>query len=100
MRSHNGCEFIFLINSDLGLLVVPTRMGVLKPSDNGLYMLSHTTLPEATPPVGTSAAVDISVALTAHSDPLMWHPRFGNLNMQNLHSHRCSAVLGASSELL
>jgi hypothetical protein len=32
MQSHCGCEFLFPADYDIGLLVVPTRMGVLKPS--------------------------------------------------------------------
>jgi hypothetical protein len=39
MQSHNGCEFLFPIDSDNGLFVVPTRMRVLEPSGNGLYLL-------------------------------------------------------------
>jgi hypothetical protein len=56
MQSHSGCEFIFSIDSDTGLLVVPTRMGVLEPSGSGLYILPHN--PELPP----SASQD-----TAHS---------------------------------
>jgi hypothetical protein len=41
MQSHSGCEFIFPTNSDSGLLVVSTKMGVLEPSENGLYLLPH-----------------------------------------------------------
>jgi hypothetical protein len=41
LKSHCGCEFIFFTDSDTGLLVVPTGMGVLEPSGNGLYLLSH-----------------------------------------------------------
>jgi hypothetical protein len=41
MHSRNGYEFLFPIDSDVGLLLVPTGMGVLKPSGNGLYRLRH-----------------------------------------------------------
>jgi hypothetical protein len=43
MRSHTGCEFLFPTDTDVGLLPVPTRMGVLKPSGSGLYLLQHST---------------------------------------------------------
>ena len=39
--THIGCDFISPYYSDIGLLVVPTRMGVLEPSGNGLYLLPH-----------------------------------------------------------
>jgi hypothetical protein len=41
MQSHSGYEFLFPSDSDIGLLVVPTGMGVLEPSGNGLYLLPH-----------------------------------------------------------
>jgi hypothetical protein len=41
MQTHSGCEFIFPSNFDNGLLLVPTCMGVLEPSGNGLYLLPH-----------------------------------------------------------
>jgi hypothetical protein len=78
MQSHNGCDFVFPTDYDLGLLLVLTRMGVLKPSENGLYMLSHKTPPEGTPSMGHSAVVSSSVALTAHCALLRWHRRFGH----------------------
>jgi hypothetical protein len=48
MQSHSGCKFIFPTGSDTSLLVVPTRMGALEPSRNGLYLLPHNLeLPQA-----------------------------------------------------
>jgi hypothetical protein len=47
MQSDSGCAFIFPTDSDTGQLVVPTRMGVLEPPGNGLYLLPHN--PELTP---------------------------------------------------
>jgi hypothetical protein len=41
LQSHCGCEFLFPLDFDIGLLVVPRGIGVLKPSENGLYMMSH-----------------------------------------------------------
>jgi hypothetical protein len=51
MNSHPGCKFISPTDSVVGLLEVPTGMGVLKPAGNDLYLLSHNTLPEGLPPV-------------------------------------------------
>jgi hypothetical protein len=39
MQKHCGCEFSFPPATDIGLLIVPTGMGVLRPSGNGLYIL-------------------------------------------------------------
>jgi hypothetical protein len=38
IQSHSGCEFLFPTDYDIGLLVLPTRMGVLEPSGNGLLL--------------------------------------------------------------
>jgi hypothetical protein len=55
MHSHPGCKFISPTDSVVGLLVVPTGMGVLKSAGNGLYLLSHNTLPQGLPPVDSLA---------------------------------------------
>jgi hypothetical protein len=92
MQTHNGCEFIFPSNSDTGLLLVPTGMGVLKPSGNGLYLLPHQ--PDLPSSPSATAAPDPSprVALTSHCDPVLWHRRFGHLNMQSLQAHHTHGV--------
>ena len=41
MQTHSGCEFIFPYDYDTWLHVVPTGMGVLEPSGNGLYLLPY-----------------------------------------------------------
>jgi hypothetical protein len=41
MQSDSGCEFLFPTDYDTRLLVVPTGMGVLEPSGNGIYLLPH-----------------------------------------------------------
>jgi hypothetical protein len=41
VQSHSGCEFVFPTDSETCLLVVPTCVGVLEPSGNGLYLLPH-----------------------------------------------------------
>jgi hypothetical protein len=70
LQSHNGYEFIFHSDFDIGLLVVPTRMGVLEPCGNGLYMLPHQ--PQLPPRPSAEKARDSGsrVALTAHYDPV------------------------------
>jgi hypothetical protein len=59
-------------------------MGVLKPSGNGLYLLSNTKRPQGTPHVNTLAVLYISLALTVHYDYILWHRRCGHLNMHSL----------------
>jgi hypothetical protein len=81
MQSQSDCEVIFPTGYDVGLLVVPTKMGVLEPSGNGLYLQSQKTPPHGVSPVDTSAVVECSVALNAQCVPALWHPRFGDLNM-------------------
>jgi hypothetical protein len=83
MRTHSGCEFIFPSDNDTkclhvslwcllvwcllvvssSLLVVPTRMGVLEPSGNGLFLLPHKTKLPSSP--STTTVNDPSVALIA-----------------------------------
>jgi hypothetical protein len=92
MQSHCDCVFLFATSPHLGLLVVPTGMGVLKPSRNGLYLLSNTTRSQGTPPLDTSAVVDSSVALIAHLDPELWHRCCGHLNMQSLQAQYAYGV--------
>jgi hypothetical protein len=65
LQSHYRCEFVFSTDSDNGLLVVPTRRGVLEPSGNGLYLLPHR--PKLPPRPSAEKARDpcSRVALTA-----------------------------------
>jgi hypothetical protein len=56
MQSHSGCGFIFPIDSDVSHIVVPTGMGVLKPSGNGLYLLPHQPELPPRPPTDSSPA--------------------------------------------
>jgi hypothetical protein len=92
MQSHNGCEFIFPPNFDIGLIVVPTEMGVLKPSGNGLHLLPlQPKLPQR-PLADSPPRAGASVALTAKCDPVLWHCRFGHLHMQSLHAHHTHGV--------
>jgi hypothetical protein len=43
--------------------------------------------------MNTLAMLDTYVALTAHCDPVLWHKRFGHLNMQSLHAQHANGVL-------
>jgi hypothetical protein len=92
MQTHSGCEFIFPSNSDTGLLLVPTRMGVLEPSGNGLYLLPHQPELPSSPSAASARDPSPRVALTAQCDPVLWHRRFGHLNMQSLHAHHTHSV--------
>jgi hypothetical protein len=92
MQSHCGCEFLIPPASDVGLLVVLTRMGVLKPSGNELYLLSHTTSSKGAPPLDTSYVIDSSAALNAHIEPKLWHRRCGHLNIPSLHAQHNHGV--------
>jgi hypothetical protein len=86
MQSHSGCEFLFPTDSDTGLMVVPTRVGVLEPSCNGLYLLPHNPELPPSPSQDTARSHGPRVALNAQCDPVMWHRRFGHLNMKILHA--------------
>jgi hypothetical protein len=70
MQTHSGCEFIFPSNSGIGMLLVPTCMGVLEPSGNGLHLLPRQ--PELPSSPSATSAPDPSpwVALTAQCDPV------------------------------
>jgi hypothetical protein len=43
MQSQSGCKFIFPTDSYVGLIMVTIGMGVLRPSGNGHFLLSHKT---------------------------------------------------------
>jgi hypothetical protein len=86
MQSHSGCEFVFPTDSDTGMLVVPTGMGVIEPSSNGLYLVPHNYELPPSPSQDTARIHYPRVALTAQRDPVMSHRRFGHMNMQSLHA--------------
>jgi hypothetical protein len=92
MQTHNGCELIFPSNYDTGVLVVPTGMGVLEPSGNGLYLLPHQLELPSSPSAKTMHDPSPSVALAAQSDPVLWHRRFGHINIQSLQAHHTHGV--------
>ena len=67
-------------------------MGVLAPSGNGLYLLPHQIDP---PPITSAMTVNYpspSVALAALCDPILWHRRFGHLNMQSMRAQHTHGV--------
>jgi hypothetical protein len=92
MQTHNGCEFIFPFDSDTGMLVFPTRMGVLEPSGNGLYLLPHKPELPSSPSAMTVNNPSPNVALAAQCDHVLWHRRFGHLNIQSMHAQHTHTV--------
>jgi hypothetical protein len=92
MQTHSGCEFIFPFDSDTGVLVVPTGMGVLEPSGNGLYLLPHQPRLPSTPSATTMNDPSPIVALVAQCDLVLWHRRFGHMNMQSLQAQHTHGV--------
>jgi hypothetical protein len=46
MQSNSGCDFLFPTDCGIGMLMVSTIMGVLKPSCNGLYLMTHEQRPD------------------------------------------------------
>jgi hypothetical protein len=65
MQSHSGCEFLFPTDFDTCLLVVPTGMGVLEPSINGLYLLPHQPELPSSPSADQARGTGSRVARTA-----------------------------------
>jgi hypothetical protein len=92
MQSHNGCEFIFPTDSDIGLFVVPKGMGVLEPTGNGLNLLPHQPKLPSSPFEEKARDPYSRVALAAQCDHVLWHPRFGHLNMQSMHAQHTHGV--------
>jgi hypothetical protein len=87
MQKHSRCEISSPTNSDSGMLLVTTGMGMLIPSGNGQYLLprSHDCAGLPSRPVDSRSLN--SVALVAECDATLWHSRLGHLNMQSLHAH-------------
>jgi hypothetical protein len=92
MQFLSSCEFLFPTDSNIGLLVGPTRMGVLEPSGNGLYLLPHQPELPSSPSAEKVRDPCSRVALVAHCDLVMWHRRFGHLNKQSLQAHHTHGV--------
>jgi hypothetical protein len=92
MQSYSGCEFLFPTNFDIGFVVVPTCLCVLEPSGNGLYLLPHHPKLPPSPSHDNARCFGSRVALTAPCDPVLWHRRFGHLNMQSLHAQHTHGV--------
>jgi hypothetical protein len=99
MQSHCGCKFIFPTDSDVMLRVAPIRMGVLKPSRNGQYMLSQKPPQRGLLLVDSTATLDSSEALTSQCDLVLWHHLFGHLNIQRLQA-QCAHTVLATPALL
>jgi hypothetical protein len=90
MQKHSGCEFSFPTNTDSGMLLVTTGMGMLIPSGNGLYLLPRSHDCAGLSSHHVDSLRQKPVALAAECDAALWHSRMGHLNMQSLqaqHSH-------------
>jgi hypothetical protein len=75
---------LFPTNSDGGMLLVTTGMGMLIPSGNGLYLLPRPHDRAGLPSRQVHSLRQIPVALAAECDAALWHSRMGHLNMQSL----------------
>jgi hypothetical protein len=64
MRKHSGCEFSFPTNTDSGILLVTTGMGMLIPSGNGPYLLprSHDCAGLPSRPVDNTSQKSVALA--------------------------------------
>jgi hypothetical protein len=71
MQKHSGCEFSFPTNSDSGMLLVTTCMGMLVPSENGLYLLPMTHDSAGLPSHKVDSRSGRPVGLAVECDPGM-----------------------------
>jgi hypothetical protein len=67
-------------------------MAVLEPSGNGMYLLPHQLELPPSPSPESSPDPGPRVALTAKCDPVLWHRRFGHLNMQSMQAQYTHGV--------
>jgi hypothetical protein len=67
-------------------------MGVLEPSGNGLYLLPHKPKLPSSPSAKIARDPCSCIALAAQCDHVLWHRRFGHLNMQSLHAQHTHGV--------
>jgi hypothetical protein len=81
MQKHSSCEFSFPTNSDSGMLLVTTGMGMLIPFGNGLYLLPRSHDRAGVPSRQIDSLRQIHVALAAECDAALWHSRMGHLNI-------------------
>jgi hypothetical protein len=87
MRKQWGCEFSFPPATDIGMLIVPTFTGVLRPPGTGLYTplvleSSRSVEGRDTPPL----------ALVSPADATLWHNRLGHLHMQSFEAKHENGV--------
>jgi hypothetical protein len=95
MQKHSEFEFSFPTNSDCGMLLVTTGMGMLVPSGNGLYLLPRTRDSAGISSNHVDSRSGWSVALDVECDHAVWLSRRGHLNMQSLqaqHSNNTPSV--------
>jgi hypothetical protein len=75
------------------MLLVPTCLGVLKPSGNGHYLLGHKIVHGRLPSVDVPYVLTIDIAMTLQCDLILWHRRFGHCQMQSLHTQQFSMTM-------
>jgi hypothetical protein len=68
-------------------------MGVLEPSGNGLYLLSHQAELPSSPSAEKARDPYSRVALAAQCDHVLWHRRLGHLNMQSMQAQHTHGVV-------
>jgi hypothetical protein len=84
MQKHSGCELSFPTNTDSGMLLVTTGIGMLIPSGNGLHLLPRSHDCAGLPSRHVDSLRQKSVAPAAKCDAALWHSRLGHVNMQSL----------------
>jgi hypothetical protein len=67
-------------------------MGVLEPSGNRFYLLPHQLKLLPSPSTESSHDAGPRVAFTAQCDRVLWHRRFGHLNMQSMQAQHTHGV--------
>jgi hypothetical protein len=80
MQAHCGCEISIPKGLKFGTLIVPTCMGVLKLSGNGLYTLPLLPLARA----HALARARANFALLIACDAKLLHKSVGHLHMQGM----------------
>jgi hypothetical protein len=68
------------------VLLVTTRMGMLVPFGNGLYLLPRIHTSAGLPPAVLDSTSGSSAPVLVECDPSLWHRRLGHLNMLSLHA--------------
>jgi hypothetical protein len=90
IQKHSGCGFSSPIDSDSGMLLATTGMGMLIPSGNGLYLLPRSHDSAGLTPTTVDSNIRNYDALAAECDLAWWHSRLGHLNMHKLQAQHAN----------